>query len=129
MHHSNTYAEYSEAAEVLDNHLGHTDWKEDPESNLYNAALINKTTRRLYQFRDNLGASKTLKKTLLSAVKANHGGCANISLYSHSYLGTKYSIEDYYDELELSLEHVFKTTELSLDEKKTFFKHASRNYG
>lgn len=50
-------------------------------------------------------------------------------MYSETFYGTKDLIEAYITEQEMSLECIRKSAELSLDEKKRFFKRVNTNLG
>ncbi|KAG5351312.1 hypothetical protein C0989_007013 [Termitomyces sp. Mn162] len=51
------------------------------------------------------------------------------NLVKKTFLGTKNLIESYFNELEKALEFVRETPDLSIDEKKRFFKSANTNLG
>ncbi|KAJ3115606.1 hypothetical protein HDU96_000363 [Phlyctochytrium bullatum] len=66
---------------------------------------------------------------LAHACKKNHGGSANESLYTHTYFGTKDIVEEYFEEVEKSLNFIAETPKLPLVAKKDFFRNAAKNYG
>ncbi|KAJ3179314.1 hypothetical protein HDU87_002923 [Geranomyces variabilis] len=63
------------------------------------------------------------------ACKHNFGGIENEQLYSHTYLGTKYLVEGFLDEVCKNLQRVAESPDVSEDDKHEFFKKAARNYG
>ncbi|KAJ3104156.1 hypothetical protein HDU97_009507 [Phlyctochytrium planicorne] len=128
MNWASTYEEWKEAAMNLDSYLDHDGWKNETESDLFNFHLIQKTTRRLKRYRL-ANQPVEVQKLLTHACKRNHGGCANESLYSQTYFGTKDTIDRYWNEVEKSLTYLADTPLLNLAEKKDFFKNAARNYG
>jgi hypothetical protein len=70
-----------------------------------------------------------LQQTLTYALKHNHAGCANSSLYSHTHWGTKHVIEKYYTEIEKTLPLVALLDSVSVSERKNVLKSMARNYG
>ncbi|KAJ3804365.1 hypothetical protein F5876DRAFT_16406, partial [Lentinula aff. lateritia] len=65
---------------------------------------------------------------LETCVRANVAGEIFLRLYSETYIGTKDLIESYYDEQGKALEFGRDSPDITLDEKKRFFKGANTNY-
>ncbi|KAI9341683.1 acyl transferase/acyl hydrolase/lysophospholipase [Obelidium mucronatum] len=137
---SDTYAQWKIGASYLDSFMKHDEWKKQEDQNeIYNSKLIRKTTRKLRSARffesvpggggGGGGDPKEVMRHLTHACKKNHGGCMNEALYSNTYHGTKLDVEAFYQELEESIEFVASSPALKLDQKLSFFKSLSRNYG
>ncbi|KAJ3029105.1 UNVERIFIED_CONTAM: hypothetical protein HDU68_000144 [Siphonaria sp. JEL0065] len=126
---SESYTEWKVAASYLDSFMKHDEWKRQEDSNeIYNSKLIRKTTRKLRQSRLENNVKEVMKH-LTHACKKNHGGCMNEALYSNTYDGTKEDVELLYQEIEETIEFVARHEGLKVDEKGSFFKSLSRNYG
>ncbi|EEB87770.1 hypothetical protein MPER_14747, partial [Moniliophthora perniciosa FA553] len=65
---------------------------------------------------------------LETCIRANFAGIESSRLYSETFLGTKNLIESYYDEEEKALEFIRESPQLTVDEKKKFFKSANTNF-
>ncbi|KAI9094441.1 acyl transferase/acyl hydrolase/lysophospholipase [Phlyctochytrium arcticum] len=146
------YEDYKVAARHLDEHLKNNKWKSEEYCPFYDVDLIHRTVRRLKRYRLNyvnaannhsshkLGTTKTqesqetsirtLQKILQhGACKANFGNLETESLYSYTYLGSKHLVEEYVNELCLSLETVADSNVLSTDGKRELFKKAGKDFG
>ncbi|XP_006460313.1 hypothetical protein AGABI2DRAFT_117271 [Agaricus bisporus var. bisporus H97] len=123
-----TYEEWKEAAAEMDNHLQFDEWKKVDEDPFYDWKLVRKVKRSLRNLRDKNDARGCLG-VLETCIRPNFAAVESPRIYSETFLGTKDLIESYFNELERSLEYVRKTPELSLDEKKRFFKSANTNLG
>ncbi|ORX88755.1 patatin-domain-containing protein [Basidiobolus meristosporus CBS 931.73] len=124
-----TFEEWKEAAKALDTYLKKDDWKEQTPYHYYDYKLITKLSIRLKKLREK-GDEQQLRELLLQgAVKSNVGGCENVRLYSNTYYGTKKVVEDFLDEVAQSLAFIAENESIPLDEKRHFFKIASKNYG
>ncbi|KAJ3009389.1 UNVERIFIED_CONTAM: hypothetical protein HDU68_002731 [Siphonaria sp. JEL0065] len=126
---SESYNEWKVAASYLDSFMKHDEWKRQEDANeIYNSKLIRKTTRKLRQSRLENNVKEVMKH-LTHACKKNHGGCMNEALYSNAYDGTKEDVELFYQEIEETIEFVARHDGLKVEEKGSFFKSLSRNYG
>lgn len=120
-----TYEEWVELAKELDVKLGKNEWKkvEAPKcthprfhihNDFYDPKLITELTKSLTRLQGSSSDSDT--KSLLNVIHAscsqNVGGIENSELYSHSFHGTKSSVQNFYDALGRSLESL-KSVELS----------------
>ncbi|RKP08661.1 acyl transferase/acyl hydrolase/lysophospholipase, partial [Thamnocephalis sphaerospora] len=125
------YAAWCEAAKQFDTYLGLDAWKRDPADPVYDWRLIRKQARLLRDLRaqGEPGVYRLLETLTSGAVKSNLGGCENARLYSRTYFGTKDVIEDYVGQVTESLDYVYHSKTLTVSEKQSFFKRASRNYG
>ncbi|KAJ2922093.1 hypothetical protein H1R20_g15000, partial [Candolleomyces eurysporus] len=121
-----TYEEWKEAAKVLDNYLHFDEWKQIDEDPFYDWKLVKKVKRSLKTLREKQDARGCLG-VLETCIRSNFAAIESSRLYSETYLGTKDLIESYFDELERSLEFIRQTPDLSLDEKRRFFKNANTN--
>ncbi|KAG7096913.1 hypothetical protein E1B28_004317 [Marasmius oreades] len=122
------YEAWKEAARVMDDYLNHEEWKNIDEDNFYDWKLIRKVTRSLKVLREKHDVRGCLG-VLETCIRANFAGIESSRLYSETYLGTKNLIESYYDEEERALEFIRESTQLTVDEKKKFFKSANTNFG
>ncbi|KAI9360782.1 acyl transferase/acyl hydrolase/lysophospholipase [Zopfochytrium polystomum] len=132
------YDEWKEAAENLDAFLGLDSWKSSPDgaSSLYNERLVKKTTARLRTSTLPLQLHhhhplRLLLRTLADACRRNHGGVANETLYSHTYVGTKPAVGAFHGEVLASISTVAQlpSSLLAANEKRAFFRSLSQNYG
>ncbi|KAF8913930.1 acyl transferase/acyl hydrolase/lysophospholipase [Gymnopilus junonius] len=128
MRSARTYDEWKEAAIVLDKYLGFQEWKSVDEDPFYDWMLVRKVKRSLQKAREKNDVRGCLG-VLETCVRANFAAVESPRLYSETFLGTKDLIESYFDELEASLKFIRESPELSIDEKKRFFKSANTNLG
>ncbi|PBK69658.1 patatin-domain-containing protein [Armillaria solidipes] len=125
---STTYEEWKEAAKDLDDFLHFDDWKKIDDDPYYDWRLIKKVGRSLKMLREKNDARGCLG-VLETCIRANFAGIESSRLYSETFLGTKDLLETYLDEQEKALEYIRETPDLSIDEKKRFFKSANTNLG
>ncbi|KAG6836520.1 hypothetical protein H0H93_007197 [Arthromyces matolae] len=123
-----TYQEWKEAAAVLDQFLNFDQWKTIDEDQFYDWRLVKKVKKSLKSLRDQKDARGCLG-VLETCIRSNFAGVESSRLYSETFWGTKVLIESYFTELEKTLEFVRETPDLSMDEKKRFFKSANTNLG
>ncbi|KAI7856709.1 acyl transferase/acyl hydrolase/lysophospholipase [Circinella umbellata] len=128
-----SYEEWCQAAEALDNYMGKDSWKESAPFGYYDYRLIQKVVRHLRLYRANaehdVEAATNLKDVLYACLKQNFAGIENAKLYSNTYLGTKKLVEEYVDEVTRSIEALAKNKHISLEDKRLGFKLYSKNYG
>lgn len=76
------------------------EWKRNPTYGYYDYRLIQKVIKhlRLYRGRTDAESANNLKDVLYACLKQNFAGIENAKLYSNTYLGTKYLIDEYVDE-------------------------------
>ncbi|KAK0468400.1 patatin-domain-containing protein [Desarmillaria tabescens] len=125
---STTYEEWKEAAKELDDYLHFDEWKKIDDDPYYDWRLIKKVGRSLKMLREKKDARGCLG-VLETCIRANFAGIESSRLYSETFLGTKDLLESYLDEQEKALEYIRETPDLSIDEKKKFFKSANTNLG
>lgn len=122
------YQEWKEGAKTLDEYLQFDQWKKVDEDIFYDWKLVKKVRRSLRTLREEKDVRGCLG-VLETCIRSNFAGVESPRLYSETYLGTKDLIESYFTELEKAVEFVRDSPELSLDEKKKFFKSANANLG
>ncbi|KIK68128.1 hypothetical protein GYMLUDRAFT_36963 [Collybiopsis luxurians FD-317 M1] len=123
-----SFQEWKDAAVTLDNYLHFDEWKKIDEDAFYDWKLVRKVKRSLRTLRERKDA-RGLMGVLETCIRANFAGVESPRLYSETYFGTKDLIESYYDEQEKALEFLRESRDITLDEKKRFFKSANTNYG
>ncbi|KAH9482686.1 Patatin-like phospholipase domain-containing protein [Psilocybe cubensis] len=131
MRSARNYEEWKSAAVTLDNYLGFDEWKNHDEDQYYDWMLVRKVKKSLKTMREKNDVRGCLG-VLETCIRSNFAAVESSRLYSevpNTFLGTKNLIESYFDELELSLQFIRETPELSVDEKKRFFKSANTNLG
>lgn len=76
------------------------DWKTTPAHGFYDYRLLQKVIKHLQLYRkmNDAKGAHNLKDVLYACLKQNFAGIENVKLYSNTYLGTKYLIDDYVDE-------------------------------
>ncbi|KAF9057597.1 acyl transferase/acyl hydrolase/lysophospholipase [Panaeolus papilionaceus] len=122
------YEEWKKAASDLDDFLDFQQWKRIDEDPYYDWMLVRKVKRSLKNFREKNDVRGCLG-VLETCIRANFAGIESSRLYSETFFGTKDLIEGYFDELEKSIRLIRDTTEITVDEKKRFFKRANTNLG
>ncbi|KAF8640110.1 hypothetical protein AX17_001346 [Amanita inopinata Kibby_2008] len=123
-----SYKDWKQAALVMDEFLQFDDWKRIDEDAFYDWKLVKKVKTSLHNMRVRNDARGCLG-VLETCVRANFAGVESSRLYSETFLGTKELIESYISELERALQYIRETPDLSIDQKKKFFKAANINLG
>jgi len=124
-----TYEEYKNACIALDKVVGNNTWKENPKSPLYDYELIQHRLDAIKSARLN-NDIQTLISIIFEGLHGNLGGMGNAELYQVCHIGTKYLIEEFYEEIKLSLEAIYlDEVNLNLLEKVEFFDRLSQAYG
>ncbi|KAL1717033.1 acyl transferase/acyl hydrolase/lysophospholipase [Schizophyllum commune] len=123
-----TYEEWKAAAVALDEYLHFEEWKKVDEDPYYDWKLVRKVRRSLKSLREKNDARGCLG-VLETCIRPNFAGVESARLYSETFYGTKDPIESYYDEQEKALRFIRESPDLSIDEKKRFFKSANTNLG
>lgn len=140
---SDTYEEWQESAQRLDEYLGNEDWKRSDPYSYYNHQTVARVTAQLVDQqrkvdqetthgRDGKGgltALEELKALLESCMKNNFVGIENPRLYSETYFGTKDLIQTFVDQVENSLRTVLDSDQITNKDKAAFFRHLELNYG
>ena len=137
MRSATTYEEWIVAAKEMDKYLGNNKWKETDQYAYYNSGTIRRVKDELRALRtmleeedgtDKKDVAEDLRLLLEASVKDNFVGVENSRLYSETFYGTKNIVQEFVDEVELSLEALSKS-KLSLEEKAITYNHLYRNYG
>ncbi|VDB98737.1 unnamed protein product [Peniophora sp. CBMAI 1063] len=123
-----TYEEWKAAAHDLDEYMGFHEWKEMDEDPFYDWRLVRKVRHSLKTLRRKDDA-RGLLGVLETCMRVNFAGIESSRLYSETYIGSKNLVEDYITELAKALEYIRRSPQLSIDEKKRFFKGVNTNYG
>jgi predicted acylesterase/phospholipase RssA len=140
---STSYEEWVEAAKQLDTYLGSDSWKTQAEYAYYDHQTVKRVTAQLSGLRSRVeleavaetngaGGARAideLKALLENCIKNNFVGVENPRLYSETYYGTKDLVQEFIDQVQLSLETIRDSTKISDGEKQLFFKHLDTNYG
>ncbi|KAI8062118.1 acyl transferase/acyl hydrolase/lysophospholipase [Gongronella butleri] len=128
---SKTYEEWCAAAEALDRYMDKDDWKAKPAYGYYDYRLIQKVIKHLRKYRaaDDEESAIRLQDVLYVCLKQNFAGVENAKLYSNTYLGTKYLIDEYVNEVTASLEALVDNRHISSDEKRLTLRLYAKNYG
>lgn len=124
------YSTWFEAAQELDRLQGLEAWKEDDVSEDYDYRLIRSRLRQIRHYRregDDIGLVHHLRQGL----HWNLGNIGNPVLYHNSYVGTKYLITEYVNELVGALDYLCDGTvsNFDIDEKIEFFEHTAQSFG
>ncbi len=124
-----TYDEYKDACELLDELTGNNVWKAEVESPFYDYELIQHRLDSMKKARMNNDID-SLVAILCEGLHGNLGNIGNSELYQVCNIGTKHLIEEFNEEVKQSLETIYlDDTHLNLYEKKDFFDRISQAYG
>lgn len=125
-----SYQEWKEIALTLDEESGAQEWKYDNSSAYFDAEIIayRLTLMRRYRRAHRMGELIYLLREGFNYDVAN---IAHPMLFTMTHVGTKKIIEDYIDEVSLSLNYIASDvcTLFTQQEKKDFFLHCQRAYG
>ncbi len=125
-----SYAEWYEIADTLDEPSKAKAWRQKEESRFYDYRSIRRRLERLRRLRkkkDNRG----LLFALNEGIHGNMGGIGRPALYMRAYTGTKILITDYVEEVSDALVHLANVndTDISFSDKLDFFRRASHCFG
>ncbi|KAH8918441.1 patatin-domain-containing protein [Atractiella rhizophila] len=125
-----TYDKWKECALDLDRHLGLEEWKKSDENSYYDWSLLRKIFENLRELRER-GDYDGVRSVLEICLRSNFAGTESFRLYAETHLGSKNLLERYVDEVEKSVTFIRNapTDRMSTEEKASFFKYASKNYG
>ncbi|KLJ13316.1 patatin-like phospholipase domain-containing protein [Blastomyces silverae] len=140
---TSSYGEWKEAAKKLDAYLGNDIWKEVNEYAYYDHGTVNRVKSQLEALRTNVEQAQTngddpaklsplledLRVLLEGCVKNNFAGVENPRLYSETYFGTKYLVQEFVDEVHASLQLILRSKDIPKETKEAFFKQLETNYG
>ncbi|KAI8328819.1 acyl transferase/acyl hydrolase/lysophospholipase [Chlamydoabsidia padenii] len=128
---STTFEEWCAAAKNLDDHMKMEEWKLTPAYGYYDYRLVQKVIGHLQMYREKNDpeSANHLKDVLYACLKQNFAGIENAKLYSNTYLGTKYLIDEYVDEVTKSIDVLANSPHVNDDDKRLAFRLYSKNYG
>ncbi|CAF3778623.1 unnamed protein product [Rotaria socialis] len=121
LNNAENYEEWYEYACKTDKLHGRESWKASSESKYYHANLTRTFTDELKSNREVKDIEK-LMKTLQTCINKSMNGILNEHLYSKSFVGTKYVIEEYIQEIVRSLKYLTEQAQL-LDICETYPTH------
>ena len=127
---ADSYAEWLETAQALDELEGKDRWRMEPESGDYDYRLL-KSRIRLFR---SLCKQKDYDQLIFRLREELHGNIGNIAnpvLYQQARAGTKKLINDYLDEVAASLNLLCDSNVRSLPpmRKQRFMKRTARSFG
>lgn len=125
-----SYDEWESIALELDSASGMNLWKLDNASPYYDYALVAERVVTLRRYL-NEGRDVELLRTIREGLYHDLGNIGHPLLYGHAHVGTKRLIEDYIEQVCLSLEYLcdHDFSFLSLDDKYRFFEDTAHSYG
>lgn len=123
-----TFDEWTETALELDDFMDHEKWKRQDASGMYDWILVQKVLHSLKTFREQREDTE-LMAVLDLCCRNNFAGTENFRLYSETYYGTKYLIEEYLSEVERGFHHITHSDRITLEQKRAFFRGVSKNLG
>ncbi|KAF7965985.1 hypothetical protein HWV62_40557 [Athelia sp. TMB] len=122
-----SYEEWKKAALAMDEHLKFQEWKQVDEDPYYDWRLVRKVRRSLKALREKNDVRGVLG-VLETCIRTNFAAVESPRLYSES-LCIADTLKAFLDEQHNALEFIRTTPELSIEEKKRFFKSANTNLG
>ncbi|CAN3377245.1 hypothetical protein DIURU_003504 [Diutina rugosa] len=128
MRSSKTFGEWKATALELDNYLRYDKWSFNPRFSYYDYKTVALTIKTLRKYRE-ANNHEDLMIVLQGCVKHNFAGIENRQLYSHRYYGTKNLVDEYVQEVTLCIDIITYSEDVSLHDKRKFFKIISKNYG
>jgi predicted acylesterase/phospholipase RssA len=137
LQHAHSYAEWKEAAQRLDEHLGTEQWKRSDAYSYYNHQTVGRVNEQLAALLDRIAAdgpgsrkaTQDLKALLEACIKNNFVGLESPRLYSETYYGTKDLVQSFTNRVEKGLQTILDSQHISQEEKGAFFRHLELNYG
>ncbi|EJU06193.1 patatin-domain-containing protein [Dacryopinax primogenitus] len=123
-----TYEEWKSAATMMDEYLDFNIWKHIDEDPYYDYQLVKKVRRslRLHKERNDI---RGLIGVLEVCLRPNFAGTENPRLYSETFYGTKILLESYVKEVESCLAFVRNSNEITVEERRRFFRDVNRGLG
>ncbi|ORX37891.1 acyl transferase/acyl hydrolase/lysophospholipase [Kockovaella imperatae] len=128
MRKSKTYDEWTASARKLDRYLGFDQWKEADEDPYFDYVLVKRVRRTLTRLRM-AKDTRALMDALAVCVRSNFAGTEGVKMYSETFYGTKTMVEQHIREVATSLDFIRTATDVSLEEKRAFFRAINKNYG
>lgn len=111
-----TYKQWYAVSAQLDELLGNTVWKLDPQLPWYDHDTVFRNIQELRNAR--LAKDSNLLLYLIRTKwTRNVGNMGDVNLYRHTHVGTKKLIEEFIDECKQSLEYLIEDPEVKLDDR------------
>ena len=128
--HATSYSAFKEASLLHDELSGANEWKASDTSNDYDYKLIRKRVQRL-QIARGKNDSHGLMSILHEGLHGNLGNIANPAMRTGCKIGTKVLIEQFIQEVDLALQHIYNADERHVDfyEKLSFFEETAHAFG
>lgn len=123
-----TFEQWNSSALELDELTDKVEWKQRKESTLYDYQLVQDITDRMREARL-AGDYAQLLYIIRTNWVRNLGNMGNVNLYRHSYVGTKYLIDDYVEESKLSLNALLNESDLDDTYLMGILQQTRRNIG
>ena len=134
------YTDWVRSARNLDAFLGTELWKSDDDYAYYDYRTVDRVKKQLRLLREQIKITQNgsdsqrlcideLKTLIETCAKSNFAGTENPKIYSETYYGTKNLIQEYIDELEVSVKFLLKSSLLKGEEKYRLAKHMHTNLG
>ncbi|WVQ79253.1 hypothetical protein IAT38_001349 [Cryptococcus sp. DSM 104549] len=123
-----TYDEWVVAAKKLDSYLGFDEWKEVEEDSYFDYILVRRVRRTLTRLRA-AKDTRGLMDALAVCVRSNFAGTESVKMYSETFFGTKKVVEAHINEVAACLDYVRTATDVTLEEKRAFFRAINKHYG
>jgi hypothetical protein len=123
-----SYEEWRATAKELDDDLGFDDWKETDSDGYFDASLVRRVRATLYKLRL-AKDTRALMDALSICVRPNFAGTESSRMYSETFYGTKSLVEAHIKEVASSLDYVRTASNVTLEEKRAFFRRLNKNYG
>ncbi len=125
-----SYEEWLEIALSYDTHRGLDAWRRVDETRQFDYQSVRARLSALSKQRKRHDL-KGMLYTLNEGIHGNAGGMGKAGLYGYALGGTKHLIEDYIDEVVLSLQAIDEddSGDLSFEQKSDFFYRASHCFG
>ncbi|KAJ9117522.1 hypothetical protein QFC22_004372 [Naganishia vaughanmartiniae] len=121
-----TWEEWRAAAVDMDAHLGFDEWKAADEDNKYDYPLVRKVKKSLRSLRES-GDVKGVMGVLEICVRNNFAGTESVRMYSETL--TSPLPQAYTEEVAKALDFVRTSPDISLVEKRRFYRAINKNYG
>ncbi|MDX1504765.1 MAG: DUF3336 domain-containing protein [Spongiibacter sp.] len=125
-----SYSEWRDIAQALDESQGLDYWRAIERSQLYDFATIRDRLDQMRELRND-GNGPGLLYVLNEGIHGNTAGIGNMALYGRARSGTKFLVEEYIEELVQCLRYVAsdQLNNISLADKHEFLQRASHCVG
>lgn len=125
-----TYAQWYDIAEQLDEAEGLLDWRADTGTDLLHESLIREHINDMHRQRMR-GDTRALARVLQESLYRHLGELSNPELYTVARTGTKYLVTEFLDEVECAMRFVCEQPlpRVSVQEKLNLFRKAEQVYG